>query len=145
MYWGYDSQWYAIGLGASSFIANVTVARPRAMSDFLKWVEDTIPPVPGRDNILDDLESLILKRLRTSDGLSLKHIQERYGIAFVDAIRKGIQVGCDLKMVSIDDQQDIVRLNDPSGFLFSNSIISNIFYELEAVNKGQYSIRVKST
>jgi coproporphyrinogen III oxidase-like Fe-S oxidoreductase len=135
LYWGYDTQWYAIGLGASSFVANVTIARPRTMSDYVRWVASQENAMPfkseGQDALLDELESLVMKRLRTSDGLSLKYIETRYGAVFVDAIQKGIQLGCMFNMVSIDDI-DTVRLTDPKGFLFSNSIISSIFFELHA-------------
>jgi coproporphyrinogen III oxidase-like Fe-S oxidoreductase len=152
IYWGYNTQWFAVGLGATSFIADVTVARPRTMSDYLQWVDGfgddkdvMISLKPGQDAVLEELESLVMKRLRTSDGLSLKYIEKRYGVVFVDAIWKGIQVGSDYNLVSIDDDQNTVRLTDPSGFLFSNYIMSNIFYELEAVDQKHCIVQKQNT
>ena len=92
---------------------------------------------------------IVLKRLRTADGLSLQHIQEQYGNIYVDAIRKGVQdvLKNDPKhnLITIqhttnttmnkycDDR--ILRLVDPMGFIYSNTIISNIFYELLLIHE----------
>ena len=95
---------------------------------------------------------IVLKRLRTVDGLSLQYVQEHYGTLYVNAIVRGVQdllqnpQGPDLIAMSRlnDDDSDttrmdqgedrILRLVDPMGFLYSNTIISNIFYELSKTN-----------
>ena len=35
IYWDYDGQWYAVGLGATSFVESKLVARPRQMNDYI--------------------------------------------------------------------------------------------------------------
>ena len=89
---------------------------------------------------------IVLKRLRTIDGLSLQHIEEQYGIVYANAILKGAQAILDNdkenELIAITRtttntstpnetvEDRILRLVDPMGFLYSNTIISNIFYEL---------------
>jgi oxygen-independent coproporphyrinogen-3 oxidase len=95
---------------------------------------------PTDDPIVEEVMDVVLKRLRTSDGLSLQYIQEQYGKRYVDAILKGLHDVLEnnhqqqfitlLLSRDIDNQHQILRLTDPMGFLYSNTIISNIFYEL---------------
>lgn len=169
IYWGYHnvSAWYAIGLGATSFdLQKQIVKRPNAMSDYIRWVDDayykqqalteskkTMPNItdhshdrPTNDSVQEEVMDIVLKRLRTIDGLSLQHIQEQYGTVYVNAILKGVQAVLDndkendlltitktttsTSMAHDYGEDRVLRLVDPMGFLYSNTIISNIFYEL---------------
>jgi coproporphyrinogen III oxidase-like Fe-S oxidoreductase len=150
IYWGYNTQWYALGLGATSFVQGRILARPRTMMDYMHWVShpstqpksrpsdqesfvEGLESVDSTTTFLEpDLMDIVLKRLRTSDGLSLHYVQQRYGTRYVEAIQKGIQLGLNVDMVSVD-RNNTIRLTDPTGFLYSNSIISNIFYEIDLV------------
>jgi coproporphyrinogen III oxidase-like Fe-S oxidoreductase len=152
LYWDYDASWFSIGLGATSYVNQTIVTRPKPMSDYIKWVDEQLssitpdlctnnPTSNNNYNVSDsetvDLEEvmdIVLKRLRTSDGLSLRYIRTRYGDQVVDAIIKGVgELGIKYNMATIDTTNEVVRLVDPTGFLFSDTIISNIFYELEAI------------
>jgi coproporphyrinogen III oxidase-like Fe-S oxidoreductase len=170
IYWGYHnvSAWYAMGLGATSFdLHEEIVKRPNAMSDYIQWVDDTYTQLAlskstkkeelhlndknytdanlhhsTDDNIVEEIMDIVLKRLRTKDGLSLQYIREQYGSMYVNIILRGLQDVVDndpqhnliaiTRTTSVNDCDDdrIVRLVDPMGFLYSNTIISNIFYEL---------------
>jgi len=146
IYWALDGQWYAIGLGATSFVGGHIKERPRTLIDYQRWVADDLlsssssstRPVTVTSE-LDLLEDHVLKRLRTSEGLPLDWIEQRFGCAYRDAIIRGAQLGIDLKLATIQDtasssrRRQQLKLMDPDGFLFSNSIISSIFVELEAV------------
>ena len=88
---------------------------------------------------LDWLTDIIMTRLRTSDGLDLDWIQDNVpgnGQVVVDKILTGASLGLDLGLASRDVSPEkknslgTLRLVDPDGFLFSNSIISSIFVEL---------------
>ena len=168
------SAWYAVGLGATSFdLHEQIVKRPPAMSDYVQWVDDTYTQEvlalsssttkkeenrmnrsncsdPGLTHstdhqIVEEIMDIVLKRLRTIDGLSLQYIKDQYGSMYVNAIVTGIQDvwknDPQRKLITItrygvgvvgDDEYDqaFLRLVDPMGFLYSNTIISNIFYEL---------------
>jgi coproporphyrinogen III oxidase-like Fe-S oxidoreductase len=145
LYWALNGQWLAVGLGATSFINGHTVARPRELFDYVRWVDDvalTIQSNEGNhdDEVMDDLDDdflmdTVLKRLRTSDGLSLNWVEHRFGQSYVDAILRGCKLGFVFELVRLDRETKILGLVDPEGFLFSNSIISSIFVELEGINK----------
>ena len=139
-YWGYGTAWFAIGLGATSRVNGVRIARPRALSDYCQWAEQSSsgvqPPGNDEDDDNDELLDLVMTRLRTSDGLDLDFVADKFGQARVDDILSGFQLAMDLNLgTSITSEQNrlgSIRLNDPDGFLFSNNIISNVFLELES-------------
>jgi coproporphyrinogen III oxidase-like Fe-S oxidoreductase len=144
-YWAVEGQWYAFGLGATSYINGNLIARPRALIDYSNWVAASSEQIISSDDDnsppdLDKLMDIVLKRLRTSEGLSLEWIRHRYtaaqmsstGEKYVAAILEGAQLGLELEVALLDEEQQILRLVDPNGFLFSNSIISSIFVSMEA-------------
>jgi oxygen-independent coproporphyrinogen-3 oxidase len=118
------------------------------MIDYIRWVdEQVIAPrpafLPNDDEVecsidLDSLTDIIMTRLRTSDGLDLDWIRDNVpgGQDVVEMIMKGAGMALDLGLAEhVRSERDggilgSLRLVDPSGFLFSNSIISSIFVEL---------------
>ena len=166
IYWGYHnvSAWYAVGLGSTSFdLRRQITKRPNAMSDYIQWVdaqltvarsttkeEHHLDRQNNTEQVVEEVMDIVLKRLRTSDGLSLQHIQEQYGNIYVDAIRKGVQdvlendpkhnlitIQHTTTNTTMNDccEDRILRLVDPMGFIYSNTIISNIFYELLLIHE----------
>ena len=143
VYWGYDTSWFAVGLGATSFVRRQIECRPRALADYQSWVQErsnarhkqlphqTINKDPEeRMNLLMDV---VLKRLRTSQGLNLSWVEEKFSTTCVEAILRGAQLGLELGLAHHDKANQSLRLHDSKGLLFSNSIISSIFLELESL------------
>ena len=145
IYWHPRSTWCAIGLGATSSVNGTRYSRPRAMQDYVHWVQQQqqyeimgVPEWMVQDRALDHLDRLtdvIMTRLRTSEGLDLDDVEQEYGQDKVNRILRGVQLGIDLQLARrIGEEKGrkhgVLRLNDPAGFLFSNSIISSIFVEL---------------
>lgn len=155
IYWKVDGEWFAVGLSATSFMAGKRFARPRMMADYFSWVSEQsillqkeglsqqrIDWMPSYGNSEDDAEvkeemllDTILTRLRTKEGLDLNWIKAQDdGDKLLDCIRKGSELGVQLELAQFlpmeGDDEGTLRLNDPDGFLFSNSIISSIFAEL---------------
>jgi coproporphyrinogen III oxidase-like Fe-S oxidoreductase len=133
IYWATDSQWYAVGLGATSFAGESLTARPRTMSDYIHWVDqqEAFPELQAATvEDFDLLTDVVLKRLRTSEGLSLEWVARRFdeGESYVVSILRGAELGLDLGLVTLED--DVLRLVDSAGFIYSNTIISSIFAEL---------------
>lgn len=142
LYWGYDTTWYAAGLGATSFVNDRLMARPRALADYVDWVhkretdgesiidrEEQQQQDDEEDTVESRLQDLVLKRLRTVEGLDLEYVRQQYGEAYVNAILRG---------ACLDDLSELVVYEPPflrlivsKGFMFSNSIISSIFVALE--------------
>lgn len=130
VYWAVGGQWYAFGLGATSQMDGQLIARPRTMVDYLRWVQHDPSPLVAFPRTEDRLLDIVLKRLRTSEGLSLNWIGQEFGASYEEAVRRGAELGMELNMTTIDERGSL-RLTDPEGFLYSNSIISTIFAELE--------------
>ena len=89
-------------------------------------------PTHEDESILD----VVMTRLRTSEGLDLDWVSENHerGEIYVEKILRGFQLALDLDLGIRDNvmhgKHGRIRLNDPSGFLYSNNIISNVFVEL---------------
>lgn len=134
IYWALDGQWYAFGMGATSYINGSLTERPRTMFDYLQWVDQNVghflePPADDEKNLLMDV---ILKRLRTSEGLPLNWILKRFpvgGDSYVASIMKGARLGVELDLAMVEN--NTLCLRSPDGFLYSNSIISSIFAEFD--------------
>lgn len=139
VYWGYETSWYSIGLGATSFVRDQIVARPRTMVDYIKWVQSGDDALekrqPAKSSDLDFLMDVALKRLRTKEGLDLEWVERRFGSSFVSAIEKGATLGVELGLATLSGENRntsrCLQLVDSRGLLYSNSIISSIFVELE--------------
>lgn len=131
IYWAPSSSWYAIGLGATSFVERRLVARPKTLADYYTWLEDNVKEAHGIDKLSKEelLTEMVMKRLRTSDGLDLKLIQRDFGDEVVTSILKGANLGLELGMAECTDE--VLKLKDPDGLLYSNYLISSIFAELE--------------
>lgn len=116
IYWDYNSSWCAVGLGATSFVDRNLVARPRTMSDYLEWVEESTKGTAshGGNETDDFLAELLLKRLRTSDGLDLDWLQTNYGSDATKGVLKGAQLGLELGL-AIHTDANALRLKDPDG------------------------------
>lgn len=107
------------------------------MADYHSWVQhmdSSTDDESGSSELIssedDLLTDIVMKRLRTSDGLDLEWIQERFGAEQRNTIVKGAQLGLELNMAQLDQDGARLRLVDPDGFLYSNYIISSIFAEL---------------
>ena len=107
------------------------------MADYHTWVQQ-LDSSDGDESALSEtisseddlLTDIVMKRLRTSDGLNLEWIQKRFGSEQRNAVVKGAQLGLELNMARLDKNGARLRLVDPEGFLYSNYIISSIFAEL---------------
>lgn len=127
-------------MGATSFVDKELVARPREMSDYIEWAHQgkecttSATNKDGENDIDDDgddgfLSDLLLKRLRTIDGLDLSWLKTNYGSKTVEEVLEGAKLGLDLGLAEHTDS-NVLRLTDPVGLLYSNFIISSIFAEL---------------
>lgn len=133
IYWASSSSWYAIGLGATSFVNGRLDARPRTLADYYSWLEEGTRSLSQDEMSKEEfISELVMKRLRTSDGLDLKEVKENFGDDVVSAILEGARLGLELGLAEHHEETCTLRLKDPSGLLFSNHIISSIFAELEA-------------
>lgn len=151
IYWEPLGSWYAIGLGATSMVQQRMISRPRTMAEYHDWVErwahDDEDEEGSKVSEEDFLTDVIMKRLRTSDGLDLKWIEDRFGADTRQRIVDGASLGLELGLAELrgapmsvttsyksdianEETDTVLRLKDPDGFLYSNYLISSIFAEL---------------
>lgn len=123
------------------------------MSNYIDWVHDqeseaTPEWLAPSDELsgnkeLERISDVIMTRLRTSGGLDLDYIRESFqnGIDKVERILEGASLALELGMaerIKVGNNSGMLRLVDPDGFLFSNTIISSIFVELGIMGSDEH-------
>lgn len=128
VYWE-NRAYYGFGMGAASYTHRQRFTRPRNRKDYFPWVEDLIEnngkidyPQSSKTDIL--LETLMLG-LRLKEGISLSKIQEQFGETVQNKILDQLQKYYALRW--IDDSDSTIKLSDPEGFLFSNTVLAALF------------------
>jgi hypothetical protein len=113
------------------------------MKDYIDWIfaeqaksDDNpstwVPPwaIRHEESVNSLLLDVILTRLRTKEGLNLQWVHSLpNGRLKATVIQRGAKLGLELGYVQ--HEQDILRLVDPDGFLFSNELIATIFHEID--------------
>jgi oxygen-independent coproporphyrinogen-3 oxidase len=128
-YWAPGASWLGLGLGAASSARGARFSRPRDMKAYESWVEGgAVVPAAMPPAGADALEDELLTGLRTSSGISLERVRSVYGAPYEAAVRTGAREAIDLGLAVISD--DVLRLTDPEGFLFSNYALAAVFGEV---------------
>jgi putative oxygen-independent coproporphyrinogen III oxidase len=139
VYWE-NRPYYAFGMGAASYLQGCRFTRPRKTREYYQWVQHLIEgkgileclPIPDAEVLLETL----MLGLRLSEGISLSDLKKKFGEAVVERIWKCLQpyyqqgwveiIGGDIKQ--LDGQ---LRLTDPEGFLFSNTVLATLFSQFQ--------------
>lgn len=148
VYWE-NRPYYGFGMGAASYVQGCRFTRPRTRREYYAWVEHLIEaggvwdcPELTQEDVL--LETLMLG-LRLAEGLNLDTLAQQFGektlkqiwIALQPYYRKGWVevVETEGKAIALTHPQNLpqtghLRLSDPEGFLFSNTILADLFSQL---------------
>jgi putative oxygen-independent coproporphyrinogen III oxidase len=158
VYWE-NRAYYGLGMGAASYVQGVRLTRPRKTQEYYQWVRSLpqlTPPSLGGESQQDFqmsenevlLETLMLG-LRLAEGLSLSAITDQFARHTVDRIWNCLQpywrqawveiVRSDGSIVTLGEGERLplsgnLRLSDPEGFLFSNTVLSALFSKLGEEN-----------
>jgi coproporphyrinogen III oxidase-like Fe-S oxidoreductase len=99
----------------------------------------------SRDPAGDVLLETLMLGLRLADGLSLSTLVQQFGEKTLEQIWMALQpyhrdgwvevLGADGEAVELQDAQKLpddgqLRLSDPEGFLFSNTVLADLFSQL---------------
>lgn len=152
VYWA-NRPYYGFGMGATSYLGGQRFARPRKTRDYYEWVGATAGGAPRQQAAMpeaDDsatseqdvfLETLMLG-LRLREGLNVAALTEQFGSDRVEQIwtclqpyyRQGwVEIATvDGALWAIAPGREFptsgqLRLSDPEGFLFSNTILAALF------------------
>ena len=152
VYWE-NRPYYGFGMGATSYVGGQRFGRPRRSQDYYQWVETFVaaggaidsPPTPA-DELLEEvlLETLMLG-LRLAEGLELASLAEKFGKSIPQRLCKCLEAYRQEGWVEFLEYRhngsqnnlangeffpgDRIRLSDPEGFLFSNTILAALFSE----------------
>ena len=142
VYWE-NKPYYGFGMGAASYVNGKRFSRPRTRREYYSWLEagaivDT-PQISPTDYLLETL----MLGLRLAEGINLTQykpetiqkiwscLQRYYHQGWIEI------VGNDGQLMQLADQDvpsnstERLRLSDPEGFLFSNTILATLFNKLE--------------
>ncbi len=146
VYWK-TRPYYGFGMGAASYLEGYRLTRPRQTQLYYQWVHSSNPLenaewVNTTQEIL--LETLMLG-LRLAEGLSLTLLSQQFGSLIVEQILSSLRPYQEKGWVEIltpseeIQSQDlsgnsaisgILRLSDPEGFLFSNTVLATLWSDL---------------
>ena len=130
VYWR-NQFYYGFGMGAASYINKCRFTRPRTRREYFEWVQQwqagevKMTPQSATDQLLETL----MLGLRLADGIDLTEIAQHFGQQTVAKIWT-----CLLPYQAqgwVEALGSGIRLSDPEGFLFSNTVLAKLF-ELEA-------------
>lgn len=140
-YWQ-NQPYYGFGLGATSYVSGQRYSRPRTRREYAAWVAAgcsvQIPATPEPEQVLETL----MLGLRLAAGVALAEFdaltRDRLHVALTGYARQGWVALCDGAggAIAWPQQQPLpatarLRLSDPEGFLFSNTILATLFAQLD--------------
>ena len=127
IYWK-NQPYYGFGMGAASYVSGQRFSRPRTRREYYAWLKDgAIVDAPQTSETDYILETLMLG-LRLADGVDLTQF-DRYTVEKIWSCLKPYRDRGWIEVVGND--AETVRLSDPEGFLFSNTILAALFEKLE--------------
>lgn len=138
VYWE-NKPYYGFGMGATSFLNGHRLTRPRTRHDYTNWVEMLTNPNHELKQKIDNdpndqLLEILMLGLRLPEGLNLGVIAQQFGPETARQIIQILQPYLEQNWVilgNIDhDPWGQLKLNDPEGLLFSNTILAHLFEEL---------------
>ncbi len=141
IYWE-NKPYYGFGMGAASYVAGKRFSRPRTRREYYAWLEAgaivDAPKISATDYLLETL----MLGLRLAEGIDLAQfthddlqaiwscLKPYYDQGWVEIVNHDGQLVDFTEQKSIRDKLAKLRLSDPEGFLFSNTILATLFEKL---------------
>ena len=130
VYWK-NQPYYGFGMSAASYFKNKRFSRPRTRKSYYDWVQkgaviDALP-LDKSDRLLETL----MLGFRLTEGIDLSIIDRSFGeettIKIINCLKPYIRNN----FVILDSEtKSRIKLNDPDGFLISNTILATLFEKL---------------
>ena len=142
VYWE-NKPYYAFGMGAASYVNGKRFNRPRTRREYYAWLEMggviDAPEISSTDYLLETL----MLGLRLAEGINVSEfgqeildqiwtcLQPYYRQGWIEVTGNDGQVITVNQDLSLSKLSERLRLKDPEGFLFSNTILAALFEKLE--------------
>nr|WP_202950232.1 radical SAM family heme chaperone HemW [Gloeocapsa sp. PCC 73106] len=124
VYWE-NRPYYAFGMGAASYTTGTRFTRPRTRVEYYNWVQAGCPissdPVSPEDIVLETL----MLGLRLTEGIYLSQFPQSTQAVIIQAVSP--YLAQDWVELTLDGR---LRLKDPEGLLFSNTVLATLFDKL---------------
>lgn len=155
VYWE-NRPYYGFGMGAASYVEGQRFSRPRKTGEYYEWVRSleadlkeakvVLPPKNYLEADNDSLLDTLMLGLRLAEGLSLEALSGQFGPGIVEKIWACLEPYHKSGWVEVIDGNGVLllqeskihlrdlarlRLSDPEGFLFSNTILATLFSEMQ--------------
>ena len=147
VYWK-NRPYFGFGMGATSYVQGRRFTRPRKTGEYYEWLHSEGAQQNGASEIEQScteedilLETLMLG-LRLAEGINLLELAEKFGPGTLEKVLTCLQPYHRQRWVEIVDAEGMpvavslgqtpprlaqLRLSDPEGFLFSNTILASLF------------------
>ncbi len=137
-YW-HNLPYYGFGMGAASYLDGYRFTRPRKTQEYYQWIDDgchwRVESLTEEDRFLETL----MLGLRLSRGVNINKIEREFGSDKVDRVLHCIERYHDCGWVEIFTEYSDrlsspdrwLRLSDPEGLLFSNTVLAEIFSAID--------------
>ncbi|MFM7615286.1 MAG: hypothetical protein ACKO4R_13930, partial [Synechococcales cyanobacterium] len=138
-----------LGMGAASYLEGVRYTRPRTIRGYGEWITQLQAmfhqkPLPisiatHPHTTLDCLLDTLMLGLRLAEGVDLRALELQFGSLVIQKIIDGLAPYCNQNWVVYDYPTHPplstgfpirMRLTDPEGFLFSNTVLTTLFHVL---------------
>ena len=142
VYWQ-NQPYYGWGMGAASYIDGKRFSRPRTRREYYAWLKAgaviEVPEISPSDYLLETL----MLGLRMSEGIytaqfAPQNLSKIWSCLLPYYQQKLVEIVERDQLINVSSIQDLIqtkstrlRLSDPEGFLFSNSILAALFSKLE--------------
>ncbi len=131
-YWR-NLPYYGFGMGAASYVGGDRFTRPRKTQEYYQWIAAgckwQVTPLTEEDRFLETL----MLGLRLTQGIDLRAIAAEFGgerlARLRDCVRRYQACGWVEAIASVESPavDEWLRLADPEGLLFSNTVLAEIF------------------
>lgn len=134
-YWQ-NGPYYGFGMGATSYVHWQRFSRPRTRKDYADWVQTLIANGGYLDcetsAPIDLLLETLMMGLRLATGVPLTTLVAIGGAETVDTILNCLAPFQAKQWVALPTQpKGAIRLTDPDGFLFSNTVLTALWQALD--------------
>ncbi len=142
VYWE-NKPYYGFGMGAASYVAGKRFSRPKTRREYYAWLEAgaiiDAPEISATDYVLETL----MLGLRLAEGIDLEQFEPDISKKIWSCIKPYYRQGWieildkQEQLINLKDRNSLypplqgkLRLNDPEGFLFSNTVLATLFEKL---------------
>jgi putative oxygen-independent coproporphyrinogen III oxidase len=137
-YW-HNASYYGFGMGAASYVQGQRYSRPRSRETYRQWLETYLEQAGELEkavlSIEDHLFETFMVGLRRTQGVNLKDLAQRFGASWVEPVYAALQPYQE-KGWAILEPEGTLRLSDPEGLLFSNTVLVALWEALSAQSLG---------